>query len=1093
MQHVPGEQPPAAERRLVTVLFADLVNFTGFSEERDPELVRELLTDYFQEAREIVGRFGGSVDKFIGDAVMAVWGARQTGEDDAERAVRAALELVDAVAKLGADRELPALALRAGVLTGEAAVGPGGNEQGLVVGDLVNTASRLQSVAEAGTVLVGESTYRMVNQAIAFDEMGERRVRGKSMPVRAWQALRVVARLGGEGRSERLEAPFVGRAEELRLLKDLLAAVGRDQHARLLSIVGIVGIGKSRLVEELKNYADGLVEDVYWHEGRSPAYDQGVAFWALGEMVRRRAGIAETEDTGPATAKLADTLRRFVPDEAERQWMEPRLAHLLGLAEAPAGQREELFAAWRRFLERVAYRGTTVLIFEDLHWADQGLLDFVEELPDRSRDKPILVVTLARPELLDRRPGWGAGRRHFMSIHLGPLPDDDMVELVNGLVPGLPDADARRILERAAGVPLYAVELVRMLLADGQLEEVEGRYQLVEEPGTLPVPDSLQAVIGARLDRLDATTRTVLQEAAVLGQSFRAEALSAMSGNEQASDLLSDLSKRDLLTFDSDPSSPERGQYVFVQSLIREVAYGRLGRDERRRLHLAAARYFQSLDDDELAGVVAGHYLAAHRAVPEDSRELADRALAAFTAAADRAAALHSHEQAMAFAEQALAVASSPDRRAELWERAARSALSLARPEEAESSARQAITGYREAGDTVGRARALRFLATVLLSGGHAPEAVEILEEALAGHDDLQAEPAFVEVAVELARAHLLSGDSQRAAEAADRALVAAESLELTPLVAEALITKGTAMGDLGRIHEGVAIVKGALELAQRDDVPAYTELRARVNVPYLLATDDPAQATHVMQVGLELARRIGERQWEMFFSYNLDGYLSWQARWEEAAAVVGHLNQEDLPRRDQVMLAVQEAHRSATRGDLEGALRMVEDLEPDFRKETDVQAQRGIDSMRAWVTFLRGGTDQALQLAVDRIRQDPMGHVEPFVPAMAAALWTGDAQVLSEILDLAGRVVRRGRYPRAMKTTLSAALQAARGEDATEAFGQAIELWEELGLPLELGLTLAAWGRLLPEHPEAPAILARARSVWEEHGAHGLVTLLER
>ena len=407
----PAPEPGAvAERRLVSVLFADLVGFTTFSEGRDAEETRELLTRYFEVARGIIERHGGTVEKFIGDAVMAVWGAPTAHEDDAERAVRAALELVGAVPAIG-DSEGEARAdiqARAGVLTGEAAVTLGATNQGMVAGDLVNTASRLQSVAAPGTVLVGEATYRAASTAIAFEPAGRARLKGKAAPVPAWRAMAVVARRGGSGRAATLEPPFVGRDEELRILKDLLDATQREGKSRLATVIGQAGIGKTRLTWEFEKYLDGVVDTVYWLEGRSPAYGEGISYWALVEMVRRRAGISEADDGATARPKLLAMLDEFITDADERRWIEPRLAGLLGLQELPAEGREELFAAWRTFFERIAAVAPSIMIFTDLQWADQGMLDFVEDLLHWARNAPILVVAQARPELLERRPDFPA-------------------------------------------------------------------------------------------------------------------------------------------------------------------------------------------------------------------------------------------------------------------------------------------------------------------------------------------------------------------------------------------------------------------------------------------------------------------------------------------------------------------------------------------------------------------------------------------------------------------------------------------------------------------------------------------------------------
>ena len=347
-----AEQPfPIAERRLCSVLFVDLVGFTPLAEKRDPEEIRELLSLYFERAQTVVGHYGGTVEKFIGDAVMAVWGAPVANEDDAERAVRAALEIVVSVSDLGRQSGME-LAARAGVVTGEVAITIGKVSEGMVLGDTVNAASRLQSVAPPGAVLVDAATRAAASGAIAFSDLGELRLKGKEEPVHAWGAERVVAERKGVGRSERLEPPFVGRDEELRLVKELLHATTREHKSRLVSVSGIPGIGKSRLCWELRKYVDGLAETIYWHEGRSPAYGEGITFWALGQMVRMRAGINESEDADSSRSKLTSSLAEYVTDPEERRWIEPRLAHLLGLSEAPPGPRGALLGLAHLFRTR---------------------------------------------------------------------------------------------------------------------------------------------------------------------------------------------------------------------------------------------------------------------------------------------------------------------------------------------------------------------------------------------------------------------------------------------------------------------------------------------------------------------------------------------------------------------------------------------------------------------------------------------------------------------------------------------------------------------------------------------------------------------
>ena len=590
--------PPAAttERRMVSVLFADLVGFTALAGARDPEAVRELLTAYFDAARRAVERHGGTVEKFIGDAVMAVWGAPVAQEDDAERAVRVALELVDAVRALG-ERTGIALDARAAVATGEAAVTVGAVGQGIVAGDLVNTASRMQGAAEQGAVLVDDATRRMTEAAIVCEPAGAFELKGKPEPVVLWRAVRVSAARRGVGRSAGLDPPFVGRERELRLLKDVFHAT-EGGRAHLVTVTGIAGIGKARLAWEFEKYADGLADEVLWHRGRCLSYGDGVAFWALAEMVRMRARIVEDDPAATAAAKLEAVVHEWVTDAGDRDWVMPPLLHLLGLAQIPDGDRERLFPAWRRFFEAMAERLPVVLVFEDMHWADQSLLTFVEYLLEWSRDHRLFVLGLARPELAERRAGFGAMSRSFTSLALEPLPRDAMRELVSGMVPGLPVEAAAHIAAAAEGVPLYAVETARMLLDRGVIARAgDGGYRVTGAIADIEIPETLHALVAARLDGLSDDERRLVQQAAVLGKTFTLDGLAAVSGlgRDPISETLARLARKELVAVQTDPRSPERGQYGFVQDMVRTIARDTLGRRERKRLHLATADHLARL------------------------------------------------------------------------------------------------------------------------------------------------------------------------------------------------------------------------------------------------------------------------------------------------------------------------------------------------------------------------------------------------------------------------------------------------------------------------------------------------------------------
>jgi class 3 adenylate cyclase/tetratricopeptide (TPR) repeat protein len=1080
----PAGEEPTAERRLVSVLFADLVGFTTLSESRDAEVVRELLSRYFETATQIIGAYGGTVEKFIGDAVMAVWGAPTAHEDDAERAVRTALDLVEAVHAIG--EEVGAeLQLRAGVLTGEAAVTLGATNQGMVAGDLVNTASRLQSVAPPGTVLVGESTYQAASSAISFEPAGEQTLKGKEAPVPAYRALRVVAQRGGAGRSEQLEAPFVGRGPELRMLKDFHVATAAEKRPRLVSIMGQGGIGKSRLVWEFLKYIDGVTEVVYWHQGRSPAYGEGISFWALAEMVRSRAGITEAAEPSEARAKLTVTLNEWVTDEDERRWLEPRLLQLLGLeaADDERPDRESLFSAWRVFFESIAERGVVILVFEDLQWADDGLLDFIDHILEWSRERPIYLITLARPELLDRRADWGAGRRNFTSLLLEPLDTDAMRELLAGLVPGLPDPVVERVLERAEGIPLYAVETVRMLLSEG-LVTLEGAvYRPVGDLSELSVPATLHALIASRLDGLEPADRSLLQAASVIGKTFSIEALAAVSGQsaEEVAGRLRALVRRELLTLEVDPRSPEKGQYGFVQGLIREVAYGTLARRDRRRLHVSAARYFETLDDEGIAGALAEHYLAAYRAQPEgpEGDAVGAQARVALRAAADRARSLGSFVQAMRFLEQALEVTTEPNEERQLHAAAGDAALFAGLTEEPTRHMGRALELARAAGDRPGLLAAIVDYAFARNVAGQLAEGAALLEPARQEFRDLSETVEYVRLSAELARAYLLLGRTEDSVRTVDEVLPTAERLELARETVDLLVTRGPALAGLGRLREAIVTLVGAVAAASSYALPD-VELRGRVNLSYAAAAEDPLLSFRVAREGLELARHLGFRGPGFYLLGNAAEMATRIGDWAWA-----------LPQLDEAIAAMHTDYTARLRGAQIRGLQGI-DVEAELQTLADVvggigevQAPATVDEARADVAFALGDFARALELARRAYRVNIAPDGTGLQTAARAAAHLGDAEALREALDLLG--TQPGRLPAVVRRETEAALAALEGRrpDALAGFVDAIRRWRELGLEFEAAVCAFDLVAMLgSSSPEARAAADEAAAMFERVGA---------
>lgn len=1096
----PPAGPPLTERRVVSVLFADLVGFTSLSESRDPEEVRELLSRYFESSRRLIELYGGVVEKFIGDAVMAVWGTPVAQEDDAERAVRAALDLVAAVTALGEEVAAPELRARAGVLTGEAVATLAAVGEGMVAGDLVNTAARIQAAADPGSVLVGERTRRASERAVAFEEVGEHALKGKDEPVPLFRALRVTAARGGALRSEGLEAPFVGRERELRLVKELFHASADEQRAQLALVTGIAGIGKSRLAWEFEKYVDGLAMEAFWHRGRCLAYGEGVAYWALAEMVRMRCRILEDEEPESARAKLRLALEEYILDVDERAWVEPRLAHLLGLEEGAPGDQENLFSAWRILFERVAEQSPTILVFEDLHWADAGLLDFLEYLLDWSRGHPLFVLGLARPEFAEKRPSWGAAKRSFTSLYLEPLSALAMGDLLRGLIPGLPGDLQERILDRAEGVPLYAVETVRMLLDRGLVTREGDVYTATGAVGDLEVPETLHALVAARLDSLAPEERRLVECGAVLGKTFTKQGLSTVGGVAEAElePVLASLLGKEILSVQADPRSPERGQYTFLQDIVKRIAYETITKRERKAKHVAAAEFLASAwsaEEDEIIEVVASHYLDAYEAAPDDpdAPDLRSKAFEMLVRAAERAASLGANAEAQRTFERAAALTEDTLAQAELHERAGMMASTGARQDDAAANLERAIELFEAAGATHAAARVSARVAEITWERGRIEQGLKTMDRAFAVLSEEEPDADLAALAAQIGRFMYFAGQSDLALERLDRALEIAEILSLPETIAQALNTKGVVLFTRGRKIEGLALIRKALDVALEHEKPS-AALRAYYNLADMAVQMDRArEGADLAREGLALARRVGNRYWEWSF-LGLAYPLFALGDWDEVVT-----GEEGLPEEDwaQVRLAFASLLTAIVpvrvhRGQLAEAKRSTR-LFAELEQSADIQEQAQVHLAEAVLLLAEGRTAEALRSAEAAFEtRHALGTAyeavkEAFVVALEAALALGDVSRGEELLAIVDTLPPGGSplFLQAHSARFHARL-AARGADHEEAdrlFRRAVALFRELAFPFYFAVTLLEQGEWLVargRRGKAEPLLAEAREILE-------------
>ena len=1062
--------PPLEERRLVTIVFADLAGFTEHSDRADPEDVRRILVPFHAVAKEEIERFGGTLDKFIGDAAMGVFGAPMAHEDDPERAVRAALAIRDRLT----DGNLP---VRIAVHTGEALVtsGEGPTVGERVAGDVVNTASRLQSFAPEGAVIVGDPTERATRHVIEYRALPATRVKGKAEALHAHMATNV--RTDTPEREEDDPPPFVGRIRERELLHDLLGRTIGDRTPRLVTVVGEPGIGKTRLVQDLHEHLRAAHDSTTWHRGRCRPYGESIAYSALDEVVRSIAGIAPGAAAETVRLRLDAYLAELDLSADDRDWMAVRLRPLVGLPgdDAAPADGDETFTAWTRFLEASAERSPVTAVVEDLHWADEALLEFLERLMERAPDVPLFLLCTARPELFARRPGWAAAVAHATTISLSPLTDAEMAVLLGALLVRsvMSASDGEVLLRRAGGNPLYAREFVHMLEDQGVEAGSGAREPLGAVGGS--VPDTVQALIAARLDALGTADRAVLQAASVIGDRFWRGALAALEPG--ASDLegrLRTLQQRGLIRRSSTSAIEGEAEFSFAHALIRDVAYGRLPRAARSRLHRDVTAWLGTVADTSMtaqADLLASHAtraldLARAAGLDDDVADLEATALRYLVAAGDRQQSLDAARAATYYG-QALALAPPGAARAEIR----RTATSLGwrsggmTSEEALEEYRTAEREALEADDPRLAARVLRRIYYQLGLRGDTAGAHDALEQAIAlvEHDD-GAQEVLAELYACRSEAEMFAGRSDGSLRWAEHALEL-PSTETVSLMA--LHLRGNARcetGDLG----GVEDLRRALEIADGsgvaiDIVTSYSYLLEWVGLE-----DGPSTGLPMNRATVDLCRRRGIEGQGMWS--RAEGlWLRFDAGlWDELLDEVRDLGAWAEAHGDAQIATVARLYRGRVlthRGEAATAVAVADAFMPVARQIEDLQVLAPALVVAVVAHAAAGDPATAVALAGEfdlATAEEPTEYRELYLPEVVRALiGVGEAGLAGRIVSDRPVYVRRTRLAVASSHAM---LAEARGEfaPAVEGFRAAAEGWDAWGGRFEHAHALAGLARSL-------------------------------
>ena len=1105
------------ERKIVSILFVDLVGFVARSDHADPEDVRATLRPYYTLVRRELARWGGTVEKFIGDAVMATFGAPVAHEDDAERAVRAGLRVVRAVEELNASEPGLGLALRAAVTTGEAVVARRTRAvagEGIATGDVVNIAARLQTIAPVNAVVVDEATYRATRHLIDYTALESVPDRALAEPIRVWNAKAARNRYGADP-AQATPSPFIGRSHELALLKATYARAVREGSVQLVTVTGEPGIGKSRLVREFRAFVDWQPERARWRQGRCLPYGDGITFWALGEIVKSQAGILESDSPNEASDKLAAAIAAIVEDAAEREWLKSRLALLVGAIAPSAGapaDRSESFAVWRRFLEAVAADRPLILVFEDIHWAGAELLEFVEHLVDWAAKLPFLVVCTARPEIFERRPEWGGGQRDSTTISLAPLSREETARLIAAHLSEvtLPADTQVALLERAGGNPLYAEEFARMLTDRGMLERRGQTVQLVAG-AEIPVPETIQAVIAARLDTLPTDIKALLHDAAVLGKAFWVGALAFMSGLEerQVEQGLRMVAKKELLRPVRNSSVNGQAEYSFGHQLIRDVAYQQIPRAARVQKHRAAAAWIERLAGDRVtdhAEILAHHYgqalrLAQAAGLADDTRELEIRARRFLVMAGDRALEVDARK-AEAFYRRALDLG-SPGHvdRARLLGQMAEAALVGGRLAEAQRDLEEAIVELQAQGETLGVGEAMLRLARTYWFRGETDRKRTLLAQAV---DLLEREPPGRELALaytHTAADHMVANRSQDCAAWSEKALTLAERLGLDAEAIRARQLRGLARCQLGDVAEGLADLREALRLSLGLGLGNETT-RSYGNLgDWVWVADGPAQGLEVKRAGIDFGERHGLTLPVMWAKAETLWPLFDLGEWDELLRVAGELVEWDRRQSAGQVTAIAltyTAYVLVFRGALGQAHALAEAFLPRAREIRDPQVLVPAVAVVSLIEHARGNRLTAVRLIeeLEEVTRDRAVFRARHLPeALRVCVAAGALPLAETLVATSGHTAARHRHS---ALTGRGVLAEARGrlEEASAIYGAAAERWADYGHVLERGQAALGGGRCLAalgRHDEAAAQLDEARSAFDTLGAEPLRREVDR